>query len=37
MTRGFKTRRQGAADIAVIVNDENVSQALPRFDFPFPF
>jgi hypothetical protein len=30
MTRGFEAGRERAPDIAVVVDYENVSQALPR-------
>ena len=37
MTCGLKTGRENASDIAVVIDDENVSQAEPRFAVQVPF
>jgi hypothetical protein len=37
MTRGLKARGEHATDIAVVVDDKNVSQANPRLAVQVPF
>ena len=37
MLGGLETRRESAADIAVVIDDENVSQAIPRLAAQFAF
>jgi hypothetical protein len=37
MTCGLKTRREHASDIAVVIDDKNVSQADPRLAVQVPF